>query len=286
MPARPQGPPQDRVLAAFGAQSSTLEPLRGGARPVWSADGLILKRVDDEPEATWVANVLSGLAEDGFRINRPVRSRTGQWVVGGWSAWRAIAGRHVTSGRWLDVLRVGERLNLALRGLERPAFLDSRTHAWAVADRMAWGESPLLVADDHLRPLAERLAAHVVPDDSPGQVVHGDLSVNVLFAPGMPPGVIDFTPYWRPALFCQAVVVVDALLWHAAPASLIAAVPGARRTSLLARAALYRLIASDRSATGKPPEAAEGYVRAEARSHLHVLDLLDDDQPVPGVRPR
>jgi hypothetical protein len=102
----------------------------------------------------------------------------------------------------------------------------------------------------------------------------------------MPPGVIDFTPYWRPALFCQAVVVVDALLWHAAPASLIAALPGARRTSVLARAALYRLIASDQLAMGKPPRDAERYARAESRSHLRVLDLLDGDQPLRDGRSR
>ena len=278
MPARPQAAPDDQVLAAFGARELTSQPLRGGEGRVWSADGLILKRVDDEAEATWVADVLSVLAEDGFRINRPVRSGSGQWVVGGWSAWGAIPGGHDFTGRWLDVLRVAEQLNLALRGLERPAFLDARTHAWAVADRMAWGETPVLVADAHLRPLAERLAAHVLPEDSPGQVVHGDLSGNVLFAPGMVPGVIDFTPYWRPAVFSQAVVVVDALLWHAAPASLVAAVPGGRRTSVLARAALYRLIASDQWAMGKPPRAAERYAGAEARSHLRVLGLLEDDQ--------
>jgi uncharacterized protein (TIGR02569 family) len=286
MPARPQRAPEDQVLAAFGVRELTSQPLRGDDGRVWSADGLILKQVDDEAEATWVADVLSVLAEDGFRINRPVRSGSGRWVVGGWSAWGAIAGGHDASGRWLDVLRVADRLNLALRGLERPAFLDSRTHAWAVADRMAWGESPMLVVDDHLRPLAERLAAHVLPGDSPGQVVHGDLSGNVLFAPGMAPGIIDFTPYWRPALFSRAVVVVDALLWHAAPASLVAAVPGVRRTSVLARAALFRLIASDQLATGKPPRAAEHYARAEARSHLRVLELLDSDQPVLGGRSR
>jgi uncharacterized protein (TIGR02569 family) len=286
MPARPQAAPDDQVLAAFGARELTSRPLRGGDGRVWSADGLILKRVDDEVEATWVADVLSELAEDGFRINRPVRSGPGRWVVGGWSAWGAIAGGHDTTGRWSDVLRVAEQLNLALRGLERPAFLDARTHAWAVADRMAWGESPVQVADDHLRPLAERLAAHVLPEGSPGQVVHGDLSGNVLFAPGLAPGVIDFTPYWRPALFSQAVVVVDALLWHAAPASLVAAVPGVSRRSVLARAALFRLIASDRLAMGKPPRAAERYARAEARSHLRVLDLLDSDRPLRDGRSR
>ena len=94
MSARPQGAPEHQVLAAFGARELTAQPLRGGDGRVWAADGLILKRVDDEAEATWVADVLSVLAEDGFRINRPVRSGPGQWVVSGWSAWGAIACRH------------------------------------------------------------------------------------------------------------------------------------------------------------------------------------------------
>ena len=51
--------------------------------------------------------------------------------------------------------------------------------------------------------------------------MHGDLTGNVLFARGLPPAVIDFSPYWRPVGFASAVVVGDALLWEGADESLL-----------------------------------------------------------------
>ena len=30
------------------------------------------------------------------------------------------------------------------------------------------------------------------------QLIHGDLTENILFAEGLSPAVIDFSPYWRP----------------------------------------------------------------------------------------
>ncbi len=272
----PRGAPPDGVLAAFGIPGAAAHRLPGGAGSTWSAGGLVLKPVDDAVEAAWVADVLADLVEDGFRVNRPVGSGTGTWVVDGWAAWTRLEGEHGTSGRWDDVLRVGERLSAALRGVPRPAFLDSRTHAWAVGDRIAWGEHPLVVAHEVLRPLAERLAALVRPELLPGQVVHGDLAGNVLFAPGLAPGVIDFTPYWRPARFCQAIVAVDAVLWHRAPAGLLTTVPGGEhRTSLLARAGLYRLIASDRLAADRDPGTRGAYLGATVTDHERVLGRLE-----------
>jgi uncharacterized protein (TIGR02569 family) len=270
------GPPPDCVLAAFGVRGPTAERLGGGQGRAWAAGGLILKPVDDVVETVWVAELLSGLVEDGFRVNRPVRSEAGEWVVEGWSAWQTLAGEHDTAGRWPDVLRVGTRLNAALRGLARPAFLDARTHAWAVGDRVAWDEEPATVIHAALEPLMERLRIHVRPDDTPGQVIHGDLTANVLFAPGLAPAVIDFTPYWRPPQFCLAVVVVDALLWHRAPPSLIDAMASTEdRTSLLARAALYRLVTSDRLAVALTPEARGSYLGSTVLDHERVLDVLE-----------
>ena len=269
-------PPPDQVVAAFGRPDATRHPLGGGQGRAWSAGGLVLKPVDDVVEATWVAEVLADLVEDGFRINRPVESETGAWVVGDWSAWTTLAGEHDTSSRWGEVLRVGERLSAALRGVARPAFLDSRSHAWAVGDRVAWDEEPLVVVHGVLRPLAERLSALVRPDASPSQVIHGDLTGNVLFAPDLAPGVIDFTPYWRPARFCQAIVAVDAVLWHGAPPRLLEAVPGGEdRTSLLARAALYRLITSDRLANDGQPALRSDHLGSAATDHERVLGLLE-----------
>lgn len=269
-------PPSEEVLGSFGLTGSVVQPVSGGRGRTWSAGGRILKPVDDPVEAAWVGDTLSGLAEDGFRINRPVKSASGTWVVDGWSAWELLAGAHDTSGRWIEVLRVGERLNAALCGLARPGFLDARTDAWAVGDRVAWGEEPSYVAHELLRPLVNRLWEHLIPDASPSQVIHGDLAGNVLFAPGLAPGVIDFTPYWRPRRFCLAIVVVDALLWHGASPALPDALPGASdRASLLARAALYRLITSDGLAVDREPRAQSEYLRSVLVDHERVLQVIE-----------
>ncbi len=277
--ARPRAgrraPPPEDVLRAFGLRRAAAHPLPGGQGRAWAAGDVVVKPVDDAAEATWLGDVLSALPVDGIRVERPVRSDAGRWVVAGWSAWTRLAGGHDTSGRWAEVLRVGEVLTAALRGLGRPAFLDARTHAWAVADRVAWGEEPLELTSPALRPLGELLAAHLRPDRSPGQVVHGDLTANVLFAPGLAPGVIDVTPYWRPAAFCPAIVAVDALLWYGAPARLLDDLPGSVDRSLLARAALRRLVTSDRLAAAVPAGRRREHLRRAARDHARVVPLVE-----------
>ena len=269
-------PPSARELAAFGLQGQTPRLLDGGQGRAWSAGNLVLKPVDDEVEAAWSADVLSTVTDSGCRIARPVASSTGEWVAAGWSAWEQLAGEHNTADRWPEVLDVGQQLNTALREVARPAFLDLRTHAWAEADRVAWDEAPVFLTNEELRPLAERLTAHLRPEASQSQVIHGDLTGNVLFAPGLPPAVIDFTPYWRPPAFTLAIVAVDAVLWHGAAPQLLDAVPGAAgQTSLLARAALRRLVTSDRVAVSRPSPAREKYLRCTASVHKRLLGLLE-----------
>ena len=89
--------------------------------------------------------------------------------------------------------------------------------------------------------LARRPAAALEPL-GPDQLVHGDLTRNVLFAPGLPPAVIDVSLYWRPPAYAEGVVVADALCRHGASASLLdaAGVPAAA-----ARALLFRMATGD-----------------------------------------
>jgi uncharacterized protein (TIGR02569 family) len=267
-------PPPDGVLRAFGVPRATIRPLAGGRQRAWTADGVVLKPVDDVAEATWLGDLLSGLGVDGVRVERPVRPGAGGWVVDGWSAWHRLPGEHDTSGRWAEVLAVCEVLHAALRGADRPGFLDGRVHAWAVADRMAWGEERLHVAAGVLRPLAEELATLLRLGGGRSQVIHGDLTANVLFAPGLAPGVIDVTPYWRPPAFAPAIVAVDALLWYGAPARVLDDLPGSVDRSLPARAALRRLVTSDRLAAGLPALRRRGYLRRAARDHARVLPVV------------
>ena len=69
--------------------------------------------------------------------------------------------------------------------------------------------------------LISQLADLRRPVHTPEQVVHGDLFGTVLFAGAAAPGIVDITPYWRPAPWAAAVVVVDAIAWGGADAGLI-----------------------------------------------------------------
>ena len=86
----------------------------------------------------------------------------------------------------------------------------------------------------------------------------------MLFAEGMPPAVIDFSPYWRPTAYASAIVAVDAVAWHEAPPALLEATAA---RPLLVRALLFRLLAEP-----DPARSAAGF-RAAVE---HVLRLADD----------
>jgi uncharacterized protein (TIGR02569 family) len=210
------GAPPPHVLAAFGV-SAEPERLTGGMETSWRCGDLVVKPLDlSIEEVRWQGALFERLASDGFRVSRL------RGVSDGWCAWEYLAGGH-RERAWSEVIAVGERFHAAIAGVSRPSFLDRRTNHWAIGERVAWGE---LQAEDfadvkHL----PRLAAALRPvDEAASQLVHGDLTGNVLFADGLPPAVIDFSPYWRPPAFASAVVVGDALLWEGADETLLAAV--------------------------------------------------------------
>jgi uncharacterized protein (TIGR02569 family) len=247
MPAPPAA-----VLSAF-AVSGRPERLAGGQGTAWRAGDVVLKPLDMSLEALqWQSEVLGSVDTAGLRLAVPLRSRDGELAVEGWTAWSLLAGDHAP--RWPEILAVGERFHGALAGVERPsALLDARTDGWARADRIAWGEAP--AADFAGLPEVSHLLAARTAVSASNQLIHGDLSGNVLFADGLAPAVIDLSPYWRPAAYASAIVAVDAVLWYGAEASLLATVArGEDGAQLLVRALLFGLLASR-----DPAAAAAGY---------------------------
>lgn len=233
-------PPLSSVLAEFGVEGVQPEALAGGRGTAWRAGDVVLKPLDMSIDALrWQADVLSSVVPDDFRVAVPLRTHEGELVVEGWTAWPALTGGHAE--RWLDIVAVGERFHRALGDVERPsALLDARTDGWARADRLAWGELPAGRFSDV--PELARLLAVRQSVNAPDQLVHGDLSGNVLFADGLPPAVIDLSPYWRPAAYASAIVAVDAVLWHGADIELLSTVAGRRGGQFLVRALLFRLL--------------------------------------------
>jgi uncharacterized protein (TIGR02569 family) len=256
------GAPSETVLEAFGVAGPSA-PLPGGRGTSWRAGELVLKPLDmHEEELVWQAGVLRSILCRGFRVARPRPARDGAWVVEGWCATEWVAGEH-SAGRWTDIISVGELLHTELAGVRRPSFLDRRTDPWSIGDRVAWGELPgdrfqYVVHLPDLLPLLRPVAA-------PSQLIHGDLTGNVLFAPGMAPAIIDLAPYWRPTAFAAAIVVADALCWEGADDQLLAAVSHIEDFGqYLSRALIYRLVTDGVFHGGRalPDERASAYLPA------------------------
>ena len=232
-------PPPPHVLAAFGVDAEP-QALPGGRGRSWRAGRLVVKPLDWLPaELSYQAAVLAALRPDGFRVAPPFPQ-----AIEGWTAAPYREGEH-EPGRWREIIAAGRRLHAALAGFPRDdALLDARDDPWATGDRVAWGERPYDGVDDILGALR--------PLDEPSQLVHGDLTGNVLFHRTLPPAIIDFAPYWRPTGYAEAIVVCDAICWEDAPDELAELVDPQH----LLRAAIFRGVTSLEFGNDAEPELA------------------------------
>ncbi len=242
------------MLAAFGVPGVRPLPLRGGQGTAWLAGDLVLKPADlDREELQCQAQVHSQVYCDGFRLSRPRAAVDGSLCVDGWCATQYLAGRR-EQRRWPEILAVTGRFHAALPGIPRPPFLARRSSPWAISGRAAWREIPASHFA-HVRHLPQ-LTAALRPVTTPSQLIHGDLTGNVLFHHQMPPAIIDFSPYWRPAAFGSAIVVADALVWEGADREILDAVSHIGDFGqYLVRALIYRAVTNWMLTRGQPAES-------------------------------
>lgn len=265
------------VLAAFGVAGTVPVRLAGGRGTTWRAGQVVLKPADSVREGRWAADVYDALEGPGFRVPAPVRAVTGDWVAQGWTAWRWVAGAAAdwsgVSPRWPELIAVSRALTAALAGLPMPRWWATEENPWTIGDRVAWGErdpGPLLgPAGGQVAIQVRRLLPALRPVDLPDQLIHADLTGNVLFADGLSPAVIDFSPLHRPAALPLAVVAVDTLMWQRArPEVLSHLADEPEIDQLLAHALVYRLVTDIVMRAGTPGIDMAG------RAGQPVTDLL------------
>lgn len=202
----------------------------------------MLKQVDDQAEAAWIADLVAGIEQRGFRLSQPLRAPDGRWVVDGWTAWTHVEGEHSTT-RWADLLDAADAFHHAVREVPCPEFITrlSGANRWRMADQIAWGERSANELSS-VRHLLDLLAARR-PIDLPAQLIHGDLVGNVLFADRQPPAIIDLSLYWRPVGYSAALVVGDALTWEGSSPDVLRLIQRVDQwPQLLLRALIFRIV--------------------------------------------
>jgi len=212
-------PPSNRVIEAFGGKPPAIR-IRGGQETTWAAANVIIKPLDTSLEVIqWQASTFSSLmGRSDLQLSAPRKTPNGDIVLEGWTAWDRLEGSSEHQGRWDEIIRAGQIFSDIVKDVPRPPFLDARDDPWAIADRIAWGEIPAdaVLHVRYIEDLLKRRSSRT-PTCEASQLIHGDLTGNVLLSETHVPAVIDISPYWRPRSFATAIVVVDALTWEEAP---------------------------------------------------------------------
>lgn len=264
MPAAPAPAPARRVLAAFGT-AGPARRLPGGRGTSWTAGDVVLKPGALPRLQTWLAEVVSQVDQVGFRLPAAVPTSDGDWTCDGWSATALVDGvpaDGMTPPDWHAVLAAGRAFHRAVAGLPRQGLPDTSESWWSIADQVAWGERQMDL-DPGLRDCARRLRAGLAPL-GPSQPVHGDLTGNILVAPGLDPVVLDVSPYWRPPAYAEGVVIADALCWYDGSARLLR--DHGVAVAAVARALLFRLVTSSRVAASRGERVAAAEVARYERA--------------------
>lgn len=237
--------PSTAVLDAFGV-SGVPQQLAGGQGEAYRVDGIVVKRVDDRAETEWTCRLMTRIEPDGFRISEPVLTTGRQWVYDGWAATRYITGLRTVAPRWDDVIAAGLRFcDAAERARDHDdGVLAGRTHRWAIADRVAWGEQSIDLSVETAALFGD-IATKFDDLGHESHFVHGDLGGNVFVDERGTPVVLDVSPYLRPRRWAAAIVVCDALLWHHADPDLARTLAAPGERSLLFRALAFRLVADE-----------------------------------------
>jgi len=234
-----RAPPSEKILDAFGIEGFPML-LEGGEGRTFQAGSFILKPAENMEEAMWRAELMNSIVEDGFRVPRPVKSKNNKWVESGWCVYTFLEGKEVPN-RWEEKINVSRKFNKSLAKVTKPDFIDKASHPWAIADKMIWDFLPMRYGEV-LKPVMTKLESLLRPIHLKNQLIHGDMTGNILFHKALPPAVIDLSPYWHPAQYAEAIIVVDSIVWDGAPETIIKELDDTFEThQLLLRAAMWRI---------------------------------------------
>lgn len=211
--------PSQDIVNAFGFSGEpTLLP--GGQGTCYRVEHAVFKPIQDAVEASWLAEINHSVTSDTFRVPKPIRAKDGSWVFNGWTASEFLQGEH-RPGHYAEAIALSTVFHEAVKSTPKPDWFDKKTDVFSVSDHMAWGELPppnFALTNEPLK----RIFGFLKESRLPNQFIHGDWGTGqILFHNTLPPGIVDMTPYFRPADYPIADMIVSALAYEGADASII-----------------------------------------------------------------
>jgi uncharacterized protein (TIGR02569 family) len=231
--------PDQSILTAFGVSGEPVL-LQGGEGTCYRVDHLVFKPTNNAIETSWIADLNSSLSSPKFRIPKPIRAKDGSWVFNGWAASEFLQGEH-RADRYTEAIEVCKDFHRALVDIPKPDWFDKKRDVFSLSDRMAWGELPIPDFELAEEPF-KKIFGFLDENRLPNQLIHGDWGLaQILFHDQLPPAVLDMTPYFRPADFPIADMILSAIVDDGADISLLDSGKGIKEfDQLLLRAFVFR----------------------------------------------
>lgn len=232
------------VIEKFSV-SPDLSVLDGGRGKVVKSGNLVIKPVLEPEKYEWYAGLFEKYHFSEIKYSRPVRSLSGSFIEDGYGATEFLNGKFF-AGKMREKIQASHAFNSHLKDIPKPAEFDSWKSPWTNAQDLAWGKCQM--PEDFNAKARSNLAALFrfwKKIDMPVQLIHTDLSGNILFD-GNDPVIIDFTPGYFPKEYADVLLVSDSIAWFDEPVeSLDLLALGDKVTfQLLLRAVLFRLSVS------------------------------------------
>jgi uncharacterized protein (TIGR02569 family) len=211
--------PDLSILAAFDVSEEPVL-LPGGGGTCYRVENIVLKPTGNAIETSWLSEINNSLSSSKFRIPKPIRATDGSWVFHGWSASEFLPGEP-GSDNYAEAMEVCKEFHRAVKDIPEPAWFAKKSDVFSLSDRMAWGEIPLPDFEP-AKKIFENVSGFLNENRLPFQLIHGDWGPSqLLFHDELPPAVLDMTPYFRPADYSIADMLIGAVVYFGEDVSIL-----------------------------------------------------------------
>ncbi|CAH1221568.1 hypothetical protein PAECIP111891_05237 [Paenibacillus allorhizoplanae] len=233
------------ILYSFNL-SGDIVPLSGGQKTSVKVSNAVLKPVDDIQHSEWLLNIIYNIIpQGGYRVSKPIRSKYGTFVSNGWACTQYEVGKDV-KGRIEEKLLVSKLFHRDLSFINFRNFPHT-DNPWSKGHRIAWqiDKLPEELPRETQEIINKLLSRVSLKEQYKVQIVHSDLSGNILFDHVLSPLVIDFSPTIAPVEYAEAILVCDCIAWQGSNISGIDLLPDNElNKEMIIRAIIFRLSVS------------------------------------------